>query len=100
MIFLKNFSVKQFRGIRDLNVDKLGDVNLIVGDNNSGKTSVLEAIMLLRNTSAFSNILNVVRLRDNGFFSPFRLSTFDNFLYMFYPESEQKIIEVGGNIND
>ena len=47
MIFLKNFSVKQFRGIRDLNVDKLGDVNLIVGDNNSGKTSVLEAIMLL-----------------------------------------------------
>ena len=100
MIFLKNFSVKQFRGIRDLSVDKLGDVNLIVGDNNSGKTSVLEAIMLLRNTSAFSNILNVVRLRDNGFFSPFRLSTFDNFLYMFYPESEQKIIEVGGNIND
>lgn len=100
MIFLKNFSINQFRGIHGLNVKGLGDINLIVGDNNSGKTSVLEAIMLLRSTSAFSNILNVVRLRDNGFFSPFRLSVFDNFLYMFNPESDEKNIEVEGLIGD
>lgn len=98
MIFLKNLSIKQFRGIKDLQVNNLGNVNLIVGDNNSGKTSVLEAIMLLRNTGEFSNILNVVRLRDNGFFSPFRLSTFENFLYMFNPEHEEKTIEVEGKI--
>lgn len=100
MIFLKNFSINQFRGIHGLNVKGLGDINLIVGDNNSGKTSVLEAIMLLRSTSAFSNILNVVRLRDNGFFSPFRLSVFENFLYMFNPESDEKNIEVEGLIGD
>ena len=100
MIFLKNFSINQFRGIHGLNVKGLGDINLIVGDNNSGKTSVLEAIMLLRSTSAFSNILNVVRLRDNGFFSPFRLSVFENFLYMFNPESDEKNIEVEGLLGD
>lgn len=100
MVFLKNFSINQFRGIHGLNVKGLGDINLIVGDNNSGKTSVLEAIMLLRSTSAFSNILNVVRLRDNGFFSPFRLSVFENFLYMFNPESDEKNIEVEGLIGD
>ena len=100
MIFLENFSVKQFRGIHELKVNGFGDINLIVGDNNSGKTSVLESIMLLRNTSTFANILNVVRLRDNGFFSPFRLSTFENFLYMFNPESEDKSIEVEGVIGN
>lgn len=100
MVFLKNFSINQFRGIHGLNVKGLGDINLIVGDNNSGKTSVLEAVMLLRSTSAFSNILNVVRLRDNGFFSPFRLSVFENFLYMFNPESDEKNIEVEGLIGD
>ena len=100
MVFLKSFSINQFRGIQGLNVNGLGDINLIVGDNNSGKTSVLEAIMLLRSTSAFSNILNVVRLRDNGFFSPFRLNTFENFLYMFNPKSDDKNIEVEGLIGD
>lgn len=100
MVFLKRFSVNQFRGIHELNVDGLGDINLIVGDNNSGKTSVLESIMLLRSTTSFSNILNVVRLRDNGFFSPFRLSTFDNFLYMFNPQNDEKIIEIEGEIGN
>lgn len=72
---------------------------LIVGDNNSGKTSVLEAVMLLRNTSEFSNVLNVIRLRDNGFYSPFRMSIYDSFLFMFNPEKEEKRIEAEGVIN-
>lgn len=36
-----------FRGVRDLHLSDLGAVNLIVGANNSGKTSVLEAVSLL-----------------------------------------------------
>jgi hypothetical protein len=41
---LENIKVKQFRGLRDLELNRLGPVNLFVGANNSGKTSVLEAI--------------------------------------------------------
>lgn len=99
MVYLEQFNVKEFRGIKELEISGLGNINLIVGDNNSGKTSVLEAIMLLRNTSEFSNVLNVIRLRDNGFYSPFRMSIYDNFLFMFNPEKEEKRIEAEGIIN-
>lgn len=100
MIYLKEFRTKQFRGIKNLKINNLGNINIIVGDNNSGKTSVLEAMMLLRNAFEFSNVLNVMRLRDNGFYSPFRTSAYDNFLYMFNPEKEEKRIEVEGVIED
>lgn len=36
-----------FRGLRSLSLDECGPVNLLVGGNNCGKTSVLEALMLL-----------------------------------------------------
>ncbi|MBC6477091.1 MAG: AAA family ATPase [Hormoscilla sp. GM7CHS1pb] len=44
MIHIKNLTIHQFRGLRDLSWDSLGQINLLVGVNNSGKTSVLEAI--------------------------------------------------------
>ena len=97
MIFLSEFQAIAFRGIRDLQIQNLSHINLIVGDNNSGKTSVLESIMLLRNVEEFSNVINVVRLRDN-LYSPFRSSTFDNFLYLFDPKDEEKYIAVEGKI--
>lgn len=44
-------------------------------------------------------MLNVIRLRDNGIFSPFRISSYDNFLYMFNPEKNDKRIEVEGLVD-
>ncbi|MDX2282645.1 MAG: AAA family ATPase [Bacteroidia bacterium] len=41
---LTTFQVKNFKGFDDLEVKNLGWVNLIVGDNNVGKTSLLEAL--------------------------------------------------------
>lgn len=41
---LDNLKIHAFRGLRDLELEGLGGVNLFVGPNNSGKTSVLEAI--------------------------------------------------------
>jgi hypothetical protein len=40
-------SIKNFRGIESLEVDSLRRSNLIVGRNNSGKTTFLEALFLL-----------------------------------------------------
>ena len=39
--------IERYRGISGLTLDQLGRVNLIVGINNAGKTSLLEAIELL-----------------------------------------------------
>jgi hypothetical protein len=41
---LKSLYIRNFRCLEDFRVSKLGRVNLIVGRNNSGKSSVLEAI--------------------------------------------------------
>ena len=40
------FEITRFRGIRGLALEGLGRINLLVGANNSGKTSVLEAMSL------------------------------------------------------
>jgi predicted ATPase len=44
---LKSLHIKNFRGFRDLEIDPLKRVNLITGQNNTGKTGVLEALVLL-----------------------------------------------------
>ncbi|NOK63921.1 MAG: hypothetical protein GFH27_549319n101 [Chloroflexi bacterium AL-W] len=44
---LKNVKIENFRGFRSFELQQLGRLNLLVGANNSGKTSVLEAIQLL-----------------------------------------------------
>lgn len=43
---LNSLVIKNFRSLADFEVAKLGRVNLIVGKNNSGKSSVLEALRI------------------------------------------------------
>lgn len=43
---LKSLLIKNYRGLEDFQVERLGRVNLIVGKNNSGKSTVLEALRL------------------------------------------------------
>jgi hypothetical protein len=42
----EHLHINAFRGLRNVRLEQLGRVNLLVGGNNSGKTSVLEAAML------------------------------------------------------
>jgi AAA15 family ATPase/GTPase len=43
---IKRFEVKNFKKFKDLVVDNIGQINLITGDNNVGKTCLLEALTL------------------------------------------------------
>lgn len=43
---LNSLVIKNFRMLEDFKVEKLGRVNLIVGKNNSGKSTVLEALRI------------------------------------------------------
>ena len=45
-LILDSLEIRNFRGLKELRIEKLGRVNLIVGKNNVGKTSVLEALRL------------------------------------------------------
>ncbi len=46
---INNFTIHQFRGIKDLQLQNLSNINIFVGVNNSGKTTVLEAIEIYCN---------------------------------------------------
>ena len=56
-------SVKRYRGIDGLELKDLTRINLIVGVNNSGKTSLLEAIYLLSRQNDENALLDVIRWR-------------------------------------
>lgn len=63
---LAKVEIDGFRGLRSLDLDGLGRVNILVGGNNSGKTSVLEALSILCQPYNPDEWLNMVRRRDFG----------------------------------
>ena len=99
--FLTKLSVDSFRGIRNLCIDDIGEINILVGENNSGKTSILEAIMLLRDPHSFSNVLRVARLRElrRGFYPV--MGIYEAFIYLFERGSQQKdmLLRIKGETN-
>jgi len=44
---LQSLRIRNYRGIRDLEVGGLGRLNLLVGKNGAGKTTLLESLVLL-----------------------------------------------------
>ena len=56
--------ITKFRRLRNLHLTDLGEVNLLVGPNNSGKTSVLEALALLCHPKSFENWFSVAWERE------------------------------------
>ena len=55
--------VERYRGLEGLVLDDPGRVNLVVGVNNAGKTSLLEAIHLLAHQNDERALLDVIRWR-------------------------------------
>lgn len=51
-----DLTINQFRGIKTLELNKCNNINIILGDNNSGKTSILEAIYLARSGEVYDAI--------------------------------------------
>ncbi len=60
---LDYLEIEQFRGIRELKLERLGDVNLLLGDNDSGKTSVLEAVRMFEAPDNINVIIRNARER-------------------------------------
>ncbi len=100
MAYLKKLYIDRYRGIKNLKVEELKSVNLVVGDNNCGKTSVLEAMQLLRTSGSLANVYRIARQRDTIAVNNAN-SIFDNFLCMFPKDGEgTQLISVSGICND
>ncbi|WP_373599732.1 AAA family ATPase [Paraclostridium bifermentans] len=95
MRYLTYLDIVTFRGVKDLKLEDLSKINIIVGDNNSGKTSLLEAIALLENPDSIRNMLINAAKRDSE-----NISKFELFLEMFPKnQNESKSIHIKSIIN-
>ena len=59
--------IRRYRKIANLNIGKLRRINLFVGENNSGKTSLLEAVYLLAQLNDLNAFLDLERFRGKFF---------------------------------
>jgi hypothetical protein len=57
-------SIERFRAFRELKIEGLGRVNLITGCNNTGKSSMLEALRLLASGGSPAVIAEIIRYRE------------------------------------
>lgn len=100
---LSSLVIKNFRALEDFSIPKLGRVNLIVGKNNSGKSSLLEALhiyagnakrVLLEQISASHE--EKYRLKDGERIEQdIRLPFEDYFTGRLFPATDDKPILIG-----
>ncbi len=66
---LNSLVIKNFRMLEDFKIEKLGRVNLIVGKNNSGKSTVLEALRIYAGNANEELLKTITESHDEIFSS-------------------------------
>ncbi|WLF82928.1 ATP/GTP-binding protein [Moraxella sp. ZY210820] len=104
---LKSLQIQNFRGLKDVKIPTLGRVNLIVGENNAGKSSVLEALRIYASGGNPYVLDNIARshheetlseqyndIKNNNYDR--ELSPFSDFFYQRkYPKDNNENIMIG-----
>ena len=65
-VALSTFEIHGFGAFEHLKLDRLGRVNLFVGKNNVGKTSLLEALWVYANQGSPLVLWSLLESRDEG----------------------------------
>lgn len=64
---IHSLELRNYRGFSDYRVEHIADVNLFVGRNNVGKTSLLEAAQLIHSSAPLTTLRNIaVRRRETS----------------------------------
>ena len=93
MIYIKSLAIKSFRGISSLQLNELSPINILTGDNNSGKTSVLEVLQSYSNPENFRIWGTVLRKNINRAFPLSSYSYYEGIYDLFDVNKENKCIE-------
>lgn len=97
MIRLQSLAIEHFRGIREGKIEGLTDVNVLVGRNNSGKTTVLEAIQRWATRSGFKE--DILKRGVNEFWQSVRSLTGDSSLMWHRQETSHQIL-ISGTVTE
>lgn len=103
---MKSLLIRNFRLFKELKINRLGRVNLVVGKNNSGKTCLLEALMVYATYADLDVLYKLVADREEDWSGletdHLNKSIFDiqhPFRFLFhgyrFPEKESGAIEIG-----
>ena len=101
---LSSFEINNFRLFQHLEVGKLSRVNLVVGKNNAGKSTFLEAVELYASNASDNLLLDLVEARQEAWFSEAQPHS-QNFLgnpvrHLFFGHRLPKIGEVGISLGE
>ena len=88
--FISNINISSYRGIKNLQLKDLEQINILTGDNNSGKTSVLEIINTFSQPDQIKSWLDVSR-EDNYLLGG--ISIYERLNDLFNVNSEEKKVE-------
>lgn len=101
MKYIDSIYIKTFKGIGNLKISNLGDINILVGDNNTCKTSVLEAIQLFQYPNDIKEIIRIARKREITKRMPSGITVMESFLNMFNAsQKENKDISIICKVNN
>ena len=89
MAGIKRIDIETFRGIRDLHLENLSSINILTGDNNCGKTSILEVLQSWAQPDNFNTWGSLLR---RGNMRLRRLSLYEGFYDLFDINLEKKFI--------
>lgn len=67
---INSIDIKNYRNLKELKISSLGNVNLITGKNNTGKSTVLEAIALYTSKGDLNLIYQLLGDRGENFRQP------------------------------
>lgn len=100
MKYIDSICIDGFRGFKDFKLSDLKDINILVGENNAGKTSLLEAIHILEYPGEIGHYINVCRQREgNGKISSYNI--LENSISKYYTKRYKEInIDARINTND
>lgn len=89
---ISSIDIKTFRGIKNLKLEELAQVNILTGDNNCGKTSILEVIESFERPDSFALWRSLIR-RESAYAMRSGISYYEGFCDLFNINMEDKQIE-------
>lgn len=95
-IILNNLYVECYRGINQLELNDFNHVNILVGDNNAGKTSVMEMICALGYPLSLNVWNEIAKKKNNASRGAMFYSAYSNI----FPIDRDKTVKFIGNFTD
>lgn len=101
-VVIESISVQDFRSLKFLNLSFPKPINIIYGENNAGKTSLLEAIYICSNFKSFKSVPNTELI--NNLSKSFKISlkyrqnTLNNSIYLEKSLKSSKVLYNNKNI--